>query len=370
MSVIGRNDLCPCGSGKKYKKCHLSASGFSELPNDSSTNCICGSGLNPINCCGSYLTSQRRISPSVRTSQFSIESGFQEEYAGKVYLARLSNSKREWDAFRNIYIYGIEINERFFRPKTLDVVMEFQSDEECHLNVRCNLDYETGAIIKFQIPNNLKTNKLHYAASSISISKALNQIEVPYIKILNHRYLRLLHHTSVSGYEGITNSQTIWTSPYDLQGSTRELKETRFSYFTDIPELKYESDLFAVAMRDKSQAAFRTDDESQLSYVEIYKQPVHKREKRLTFYLDINLIAPVPAIYHNQEGTQYIEFFHPHIFRVGVNLNTTLPIESFEDGWKICENSIEAKVLNVFPIANGNILTDLSKIYQDRYIEA
>ena len=20
---IGRNDLCPCGSGKKYKKCHL-----------------------------------------------------------------------------------------------------------------------------------------------------------------------------------------------------------------------------------------------------------------------------------------------------------------------------------------------------------
>ena len=22
MAKIGRNDLCPCGSGKKYKKCH------------------------------------------------------------------------------------------------------------------------------------------------------------------------------------------------------------------------------------------------------------------------------------------------------------------------------------------------------------
>jgi hypothetical protein len=24
MNTIGRNDLCHCGSGKKYKKCHLS----------------------------------------------------------------------------------------------------------------------------------------------------------------------------------------------------------------------------------------------------------------------------------------------------------------------------------------------------------
>ena len=23
FSNVGRNDLCPCGSGKKYKKCHL-----------------------------------------------------------------------------------------------------------------------------------------------------------------------------------------------------------------------------------------------------------------------------------------------------------------------------------------------------------
>jgi uncharacterized protein YecA (UPF0149 family) len=22
VSKVGRNDLCPCGSGKKYKKCH------------------------------------------------------------------------------------------------------------------------------------------------------------------------------------------------------------------------------------------------------------------------------------------------------------------------------------------------------------
>lgn len=25
LKKTGRNDLCPCGSGKKYKKCHLAA---------------------------------------------------------------------------------------------------------------------------------------------------------------------------------------------------------------------------------------------------------------------------------------------------------------------------------------------------------
>jgi preprotein translocase subunit SecA len=27
---IGRNDLCPCGSGKKFKKCHGAAEGSDE----------------------------------------------------------------------------------------------------------------------------------------------------------------------------------------------------------------------------------------------------------------------------------------------------------------------------------------------------
>ncbi|MGH9934851.1 MAG: SEC-C metal-binding domain-containing protein, partial [Blastocatellia bacterium] len=31
ISSIGRNDLCPCGSGKKYKKCCLGKPGASEL---------------------------------------------------------------------------------------------------------------------------------------------------------------------------------------------------------------------------------------------------------------------------------------------------------------------------------------------------
>ncbi|WP_026567878.1 YecA family protein [Bacillus sp. UNC41MFS5] len=369
MSGIGRNELCPCGSGKKYKKCHLNTSGIFELSKDSSLKCICGSGLNPTDCCGSFLSSTRRIKPSVRQSEFSVDNWYQDQYSGKVYFALLSTSRREWNAFQNFYIYGIEVNGRFFRPKTLDFVSEFQTEEICQWNVRCNLDYQTGAIIKVRTKNNIEKNKFHFADCTISVSKPLNQIEVPNVSILDNRYLRLFHHTSVFGYEGIINSKSIWSSPYDLQGSTRELKKTRFTYFTDLPELKYESDLFAVAMRDKSQAAFRTDDETQLSFVEIYKQPVNKREKRLVFYLDINLIAPVPSIFHNQAGTKYIEFFHPHIFRIGSNPEITIPIEQFEDGWKINTASITPKMIDVFPIANGNSLSDLSKIYQDRDIE-
>ncbi|MFY0686520.1 MAG: SEC-C domain-containing protein [Cyclobacteriaceae bacterium] len=35
MKKVGRNDPCPCGSGKKYKDCHLSNEKTKELSNKS-----------------------------------------------------------------------------------------------------------------------------------------------------------------------------------------------------------------------------------------------------------------------------------------------------------------------------------------------
>ena len=34
MSKIGRNDPCPCGSGKKYKHCHLGSTLEEDVPTD------------------------------------------------------------------------------------------------------------------------------------------------------------------------------------------------------------------------------------------------------------------------------------------------------------------------------------------------
>lgn len=35
MKKVGRNDPCPCGSGKKYKNCHASSEKSKELSNKS-----------------------------------------------------------------------------------------------------------------------------------------------------------------------------------------------------------------------------------------------------------------------------------------------------------------------------------------------
>jgi len=32
INKLGRNDLCWCGSGKKYKKCHMEQDRFAERP--------------------------------------------------------------------------------------------------------------------------------------------------------------------------------------------------------------------------------------------------------------------------------------------------------------------------------------------------
>lgn len=370
MSRINRNDLCPCGSGKKYKKCHGSIKPISELFKDPHVECICGSGLHPYDCCGAYLASIQRIKPSINESQYIIKNNsYSEKYAGKVYFAILSTLKPEWNIFRNFYLYGLEINGRFFRPKTLDNVVEIKSDTYTFWNIKCNLDYSTGAFLSFKSSSNLTKDELQIAECNISISEPIYKIEVPNIRITKDHYLRLFHHTSKDGERGITSSKEIWPSPYNLQGSTRKLKNIHFAYFTDLPELKYESDLFNVAMREKGRAVFRTDDESQYEYVEIYEQPSYKRERRLTCYINIKMLVPVSAIYHQQGGSQYIEFFHPHIFRIGVKPDKRIPIEPYEDGWRIRSNAITPQKVNVFPIANGNQLLELSNIYQDKYVE-
>lgn len=55
---------------KKYKKCHGSIKPVTELSRDPQVACICGSDLHPYDCCGSYLASFQRLSPSIKNSQF------------------------------------------------------------------------------------------------------------------------------------------------------------------------------------------------------------------------------------------------------------------------------------------------------------
>jgi SEC-C motif len=369
VSKIKRNCLCPCGSGKKYKKCHGSIKPVPELSRDPQVACICGSDLHPYDCCGSYLASSQRLSPSIKNSQFFVKNNrYSKEYRGKIYFCILSTETKYWKIFRSFYVYGLEINGRFFRPKTLDFVLEMQSDNYTIWQIKCNLDYYTGAIINLKSSNKLPRDEIQIEECNISISEPIYKIEVPNIRIIENRYLRLFHHTSIKGNSGIISSKEFWPSPYDLQGSKRQLKRVNFGYFTDIPELKYESDLFNVAMREKGRAVFRTDDESQFEYVDIYAQPSYKRERRLIFYIDIKMLVPVPAIYHEQDGNQFIEFFHPHIFRIAVKPDTNLPIEQYEDGWKL-NSTISLHKVNQFPIANGNNLFELGYIYLDKYIE-
>lgn len=64
--IIKRNDLCLCGSGKKFKKCCFSKfyTDF-KLP-DLDSNCLCGSGLKFKDCCKLFLETKEDYSYSRR----------------------------------------------------------------------------------------------------------------------------------------------------------------------------------------------------------------------------------------------------------------------------------------------------------------
>ncbi|MFE1242974.1 SEC-C metal-binding domain-containing protein [Fictibacillus sp. NPDC058756] len=92
MSGLGRNDICPCGSGKKYKKCHGILGRLSDLSKDPFLKCVCGSDSHPYDCCGSFLASSRRIKSSFNNNEFIVENRVNEEYSGHVYFAIMSGT--------------------------------------------------------------------------------------------------------------------------------------------------------------------------------------------------------------------------------------------------------------------------------------
>lgn len=49
----------PCGSGKKYKRCHGNITKLSSSAVDTLVTCICGSNSHPYDCCGTFLASAR-----------------------------------------------------------------------------------------------------------------------------------------------------------------------------------------------------------------------------------------------------------------------------------------------------------------------
>ncbi|HEX6957839.1 MAG TPA: hypothetical protein VF194_07630 [Ferrovibrio sp.] len=134
--------------------------------------------------------------------------------------------------------------------------------------------------------------------------------------------LRVFHHTNDQGYQGITSSQSLWSSQVNLQGNLR-LKNIGYGYFTVLPKIRSDFDLMEIAMSSSGLAGLiRTNApmaaENVLT-VDIPKQSKHDRPHALTCWVNWEWISPNHLWRHVPlSEPAYYEIIHSKIVRVGV----------------------------------------------------
>ena len=145
-------------------------------------------------------------------------------------------------------------------------------------------------------------------------------------------YLRLFHHTTKETCPKILDSGVFRTGPYNIQGTTKRLKNVAYGYFTPLNEIRFSEDLKMIAMdiegeivlmRDGFAKPFLLPPDYQEKYKEhilvlsVYECSVAKREANLDVWIDASVLAPQHLYRHRGNGHDYYEYPHLYIQRVG-----------------------------------------------------
>jgi hypothetical protein len=147
-------------------------------------------------------------------------------------------------------------------------------------------------------------------------------------------FIRLFHHTTPDARAAIETAAHFRTSPWNIQGSAKKLKNVGYTYFTSLDALTRSGDLRRVAMDEAGVILLRRDgfdlppvmfDNWRETYVnDILELPVYasdpaKRAARLDVWVSAALLAPQHIYRHDEGRGIYFEFPHAFIHRVGAD---------------------------------------------------
>lgn len=145
-------------------------------------------------------------------------------------------------------------------------------------------------------------------------------------------YLRLFHHTTSNFCKKIKSSGHFRTSPYNIQGTTKQLQNVSYTYLTPLDKIATDGDLKCIAMAREGVIQLCRDGFAVPKFLvpgwgEIYKNdilqlPVYpcdpsKRDASVEMWVDSAILAP-QHIYRHDDGTAvYYELPHAFIHRIG-----------------------------------------------------
>lgn len=145
-------------------------------------------------------------------------------------------------------------------------------------------------------------------------------------------YIELFHHTSAATVPAILSSLHFQTSPWNIQGSEKKLKNVGYAYFTPLDAIRTDTDLQKIAMAVGGHLELRRDgfvpppvlppDYLTRFGADILRLPVYqcdpsKREACINVWVDASVLAPQHVYRHDEGGPVYYELPHHFIHRIG-----------------------------------------------------
>jgi hypothetical protein len=159
----------------------------------------------------------------------------------------------------------------------------------------------------------------------------------------NQPYLHLYHHTTKQTCPLILGSGVFRTGNYNIQGTTKQLKNVAYAYFTPLDTIKFDNDLKKIAMAESGKIELRRDGFTQPpilfpNWEETYKNdililPVYpsnpaKREASIDVWVNSTALAPQHIYFHDEGDGVYYEFPHCFIHRVGARPNENVAFDA------------------------------------------
>lgn len=357
-SKIGRNDICPCGSRKKYKKCCLKIKQNSKLEFNKRFNRF-ESDLDhhyvPFNYYGYKYSNVKPYQGKIKCRL--------------VHLEGNSIIIPDFIFLKNGWIQPLQ----FLAPS----LVKFDED-----NSYCQffIDIQNGETIKVSI------SKKDYIKSYNDYSQLFNcEIFGPmdiedyscgdYKEIDNNIYLKLFHHTNPIGFKGISESRTILASKWNYKGN-KECTNYNFAYFTHIPKIEFNSDLITVAMSSEGNIDYAIDSfnrptilfdnfreayQDEIYTAKVYRATTKDRNHPLTFYVPIESIDIKHIYQHTQDSVIFYEICFPYIHRIKMIPENKLIFN--ED--KIIQNNDAIVNSNYAIVGDATIISGLAAPFEE-----
>lgn len=145
-------------------------------------------------------------------------------------------------------------------------------------------------------------------------------------------YLRLFHHTTGSTVPLIIKSGHFRTGAWNIQGSSKKLKNVAYAYFTPLDAIRTDGDLKRIGMSIGGTIELRRDGftppsvlmpdylknfKDDILQLSIYRSDPAKREAHIKLWIDAAVLAPQHVYRHDEGSAIYYELPHPFIHRVG-----------------------------------------------------